>query len=667
METESLKTFANVPVVWEPGPGPGRMLRNIRERIESKYAIKFNDYWTFHKWSVDHLPEFWAEIWDAIGIVHSNPFDQVIDLSIPLEQCPEWFRGAKLNFAENLLRFRDNHPAIISAGEDKETETVTYAEMYEEVQLYAAALKKCELKKGDRAVCYMSNRQEPVFACIGVTSIGAIWTGALPLLGAQAVLNRFVQVEPKILFTIDRFRNDGEEIEMLQKVKEIVDGLPSLTNVVVVPSKRDSKSKDISCIRNSCWLDEFLALGRNPDGSVPPIKFEQVSVNHPIFISYTSGTTGLPKALVHGSGLLLTAARDFGLHTELNRKGARLSMSPVGWASWNIMTTLHFVGLTALLYEGVPYFLTPTYLWDMVDKYELSNLFLPTNVLDELQGRGYLPTKKHKLTSLMTILSGGSVVKPQNYDFVYEKIKKDVIFTSMYVATEMMATIMLFDDSLKIHRGELTCPSLGTDIEIIDDTGKPVVGEAGEIVITKPTPSFPIGIWGDTDGSRYRESYFSKVPGKFAMGDLGLINPVTKGYIIYGRSDATLKPGGCRFGSSEIYNIVETFFEIQDSICVSQYSPKGIERAVLFLKMKSGQNFSEDLISKIRSTITRELSSSHVPEIILSVPDIPYSVNGKKLEVVVKNIINNRKYNPETVINPECLKHFSNISELSGY
>ncbi|KAF8770351.1 Acetoacetyl-CoA synthetase like protein [Argiope bruennichi] len=593
------QNFENAQMMWKPiGIDHRKKRKKFLSILEEKYGAKFGDYWDFHKWSVEHLEEFWAEIWDFAGIIYSQTFEKVIDLSIPMSDRPNWFEGAKLNFAENLLRNRDDRIALIMTGEDRETKKMTYNEVYEIAQLYASAFRKFGIKKGDRIACFMSNREEPIFAMLGAASIGAIWTGALPFIGAEAALNRFKLVAPRIMITVDRFRNNGAEIEMLHKVQKIAAELECLEKVIIVPSKEESKLKDISGIKNSCFLDDFLQLGVEEDGSVPPIVFEQLPLSHPLFISYTSGTTGLPKPLVHGSGGLIEVAKVHYLNREPKTGQSYLSMSPVGWASWNMTSAYLFTGITVILYEGVPYFLSPTYLWDLIDKFQLSTLFLSPSVLDELEKRNYVPTEKHN--------------------------KKECHFLLWLRFNRINGSMHGIRSNVTHIRGEIPCPTLGFDLDCLDDSGNSVLGEIGELVIKKPAPSLPLGLWGDTDGSRFRETYFSKYQDVFALGDLGIINPVTRGIIICCRSDETLKPRGVRFGSSEIYNIVNLFPEIRDSLCVSQYSKSNNERAVLFVQMKKGYSFNEELVEIIRLEIKNGLSDGHVPELILETNDIPH-------------------------------------------
>ncbi|XP_055951870.1 acetoacetyl-CoA synthetase-like isoform X2 [Argiope bruennichi] len=501
--------FANVPQIWKPEPHHGKMMKRLKKVIEDKYKVELDDYVDLHKWSVENLSEFWAEMWDFFGLVSSKKSELVIDLNIPMSESPKWFEGAKLNFAENMLKYRDDRIALVQDGENSKVERYTFSQMYELTRLYAAAFRKFGLKKGDLVACYMSNRKEAYFAMYAVASIGAIWTGALPLLGSEAAVNRFKQVKPKVLLTVDRFLQEGEEIDMLSKVRDVVKDLPSLEKVLIIETKPESHTKDISTIKNSCFLDEFLELGIEDDGTIPPMEFEQVSFSHPLIINFTSGTTGLPKPIVHGTGVLMSVSNSFGINYDTDRDSVWLSVSPVGWASWSIFSCLHFLGQKLVLYEGSPYYLTPTNIWDLLHKHKVSHLFLPASVVDELEKRGYLPTEKHDLSSLKLIVAGSSIVKPNNYDFM-NKILPNTMFANSYGCTESMGICMPTEMSLPAFKTEFNAACLGTSVEVLDEKGNPVVGELGEIVITKPFPNLCLGLWGDEDGSLFREKYFSK-------------------------------------------------------------------------------------------------------------------------------------------------------------
>ncbi|GFW74699.1 acetoacetyl-CoA synthetase [Trichonephila clavipes] len=494
-----LQNFAEVQVMRVPKEEDGMVIKKFKKMIEEKYAVKLDDYWAFHDWSVNNLCEYWTEMWDFQGIVSSKRFDKVVDLGIPMNKSPKWFEGARLNYAENLLRYRDDNLALVVTGEDRETETVTYKQMYEEAKLYAAAFRKFGVKEGDIVACYMSNRKEAFFAFQATVSIGAIWTGSLPLLGAQAALSRFKQVNPKICVTVDRFLHQGEEIDMLPKLKEVAQGLPSLEKIIIVPSKPDSTSTDISAIKNSCFLQEFLTLGLECDGSVPEMIFEQVSFSHPVLISYTSGTTGIPKAIVHGFGVLMAIVNAFHMNGDCDRNSIWLSVSPMGWATWTMAASLHFTGLTNVIFEGVPYYLTPTYFWDLVDTHKITHILFPTSILDELQRKGYVPTPKHCLNSVKYIMAGGSVVKPQNFEFIYQLLK-DVNFFNSYGCTEMTGAVLVGEMSLPVYKGEINTVALGMAIDILDDAGNVMLGKMGDIVLSKPVPNLPVGLWGDLDG-----------------------------------------------------------------------------------------------------------------------------------------------------------------------
>nr|XP_042897346.1 acetoacetyl-CoA synthetase-like isoform X2 [Parasteatoda tepidariorum] len=615
-----LRNFENSCCVWKPsGINESSNYAKFVKMIERKYEVKLENYWDLHKWSIENIEDFWAEIWDFSEIKYSKKYNKVVDLSVPMSQIPKWFIGARLNFAENFLTFRDNHTALIGIGENREETRFTYAEVYEEVKQYAAAFRKIGLKKGDKVACYMSNREEAIFAMLAAISVGAIWIGILPMLGAQAVLERLQIVRPKYIISIDKIRYEEKDIDMLPKLKFISEGLTSSEKIIIVPSRKDSIRKDISEIVNSCFLKEFLDVGRNADGSVPDLIFEQVSMSHPVFISYTSGTTGSPKAIVHGSEGLLCFVKEICIQNN-SRERAILSVSPAGWASWLIGPLSFLRGATSVLYDGVPYFLSPTYLWDIIDEYKISSFFATPSILDELEKKGYFPS-----------------------------------------ATEIMGRCMAFHHTLPIYKGEQTCPCLGADIEVVDDEGCPITGEVGDLVISKPYPSMPLGIYGDENGSKYRELYFSKYKDKFSMSDLAIVNPKTKGILICCRNDEAINQFGFRFGSSEIYNVVNRLLEVHDSLCVSQYSKNGTERAVLFLKLKAGFKFNDELLKKVREKIDEELTDEHIPGLIMEVQDIPYNMNGKKMEILIKKLLNKMPYNTNVLRNKESLQWYMNV------
>ncbi|GIZ03957.1 acetoacetyl-CoA synthetase [Caerostris extrusa] len=385
MEAMYQKRFQEVQQVWEPKEHHGKNRKKLTKIIEDKYNVKLDTYEKLYRWSVDNLCEFWAEMWDFFGIISSKRFDKVLDMSVPMDQSPEWFVGARLNFAENLLKYRDDRIAVTVDGEESEIKTFTFAQMFEDARLLAAAFRKMGLKKGDVVACFMSNRKEALTAMHAATSTGAIWTASLPYLGPEVVIQRFKIVNPKILVAVDRFVAGGNEVEMLTKVKSIVKGLPTLEKVIIVETRPDSHLRDISDVKNCVFLKDFLKTGLEEDGSVPPMVFEQVAFSHPVTISYTSGTTGQPKPLVHGSGTLFATANTFGINYDCDRDASWLSVSAAGWASWNIFAVFPFLGNSVLLYDGDPYFLSPTHIWDLIDKHHITHAFFLARVVDELR------------------------------------------------------------------------------------------------------------------------------------------------------------------------------------------------------------------------------------------------------------------------------------------
>ncbi|GFY60119.1 acetoacetyl-CoA synthetase [Trichonephila inaurata madagascariensis] len=646
----------------------GTQMEKLQKIIQDKYGVKFETYWDFHEWSIKNYSQFWEEIWKFYGVISSKPYtqpsrrkgDRIIDV--------EWFPGAELNYAENILRYRDDGVALICVDEDGNEDNVTFAQMFEEVQLYAAAFKRIGLQKGDRVACYMSNRREAIYAILAAASIGAMFGGPLPFYGAKAVAAIMDIMKPKFLITVDRFQFNKDEIDILERLPEIVNGHECIEKVIIIPTKEESKLKDIGAVNNSCFLDDFLSGGKNADGSVPDLVFEQFPFDHPVFINFTSGTTGLPKGLVHSAGTFLPLLRDFGLHNNLDRTTVTLAMQPVGWNLWNLYVGNLMLGSSLFLYDGLPCFLSKTAFWDIMDKYKVTFAFIVTSIIDTFEKEEIVPAPDCKLEHLKMIAVGASPVKLQNVDFILQKVKPDVFVGCLYGATEVIGVFSGFDYNTPVYSSQIQCPALGVDIRIFDDEGNSILGKSGELVIATPTPSLPVCVWNDEGDAKMQETYLSKFPGVWAQSDEAWIDPKTRGMIIIGRSDNTIKQHGERFVSEEIYWAIHDIEEIADSICVAQSNGSGDGRAVLFVKMKNGHILDREMIMKIEEKILRELTIFYVPKVILPVKDIPYNLNGKRMESVVKKIVNTNQL-PEVnnIRNPECLKQYYNIPQLQDF
>ena len=628
--------------------------------VNDKYALKIDSYDELYDWSIEQLCEFWAAMWEFAGIRASQRYDTVVD---DLSRFPgaKWFPGARLNFAENLLRYRDNHIAFVFRGENKKSGRTTYAELYNSVARLAKSLRELGIKPGDRVAAYMPNLMETANAMLASTSIGAIWSSCATDLGAQAALDRLGQIEPKVLFTVDGYFYKGKAFDSLANAAQIASAIPSLEKVIVVRYVTDKP--DIKSVPQSIYYDQFLAAEKQPE-----IQFEQLPFDHPSFIMFSSGTTGKPKCLVQsGGGVLINHLKELILHTDLKRDDKIFYITTCSWMMWNWLLSSLAVGSTITLYDGNPTYPDPYAMWKLVQDEKITIFGTSASYINYLKSQGFNPGKEYDLSSLREISQTGSVLSAEGFEYVYNAIKKDLHFNSVSGGTDINGCFAQGSPTLPVFSGELQKAALGMKVKCYDEKGKPVQDEMGELVCEAPSPSMPLYFWNDPTGEKYKETYFNIYPNVWRHGDFITIHSDTRGITFYGRSDAILKPSGVRIGTSEIYREVEKLEEIADCLAVGQ-NWKGEQRIILFVKLVDGFALTEELKDKIRKTLRDNASPRHVPAIILETPDIPYTFNMKKVEVAVTNIINGKPVsNRDALVNPESLDYYESIlPQLNG-
>ncbi len=641
-------------VVWQPNTPEASKMWQFMRFLEPRLNQQFTTYQQLHTWSVTEPALFWEALCDFFKIDFDTPPQQVLSADQDMLDA-HWFEGATFNFAEKLLSRDDEHPALISIDERGKRHMLTYHELRQQVAQCAAGLQHAGVTQDDRVAAIMPNVTFTVIAMLASASIGAIWSSCSPDFGANAAVDRLGQIEPTILFTCDGHNYQGKTYDASAKIQQISAMIPSLKQIVICPIIHNKLNVD--SLPNATTWDDFLKPSKH-------LHFTPLPFAHPLYILFSSGTTGKPKCIVHGAGgTLLQHVKELGLHTDLNARDNLCFYTTCGWMMWNWMVSGLALGATLTLYEGSPTYPDANRLFQLIEQEKITVFGTSAKFLSAVEKADVYPNKRASLKHLRCILSTGSPLLPKNYDFVYQHIKSDVQLSSISGGTDIVSCFALGNPLLPVYRGELQCLGLGMSVEIFNEQGHPVRETRGELVCTKPFPSMPVEFWQDPDKKRYRRAYFERFPGSWAHGDFAEIT-AHNGLIIYGRSDAVLNPGGVRIGTAEIYRQVEKIADILDSIVIGQEWQDDV-RVILFVKLRDGLFLTEELQTIIRQTIRNNASPRHVPAKILQVADIPRTINGKIVEIAVRQTVQGETVNNiNSLANPEALAYFKNRQEL---
>ncbi len=647
-------------LLWEPSEEQIKNSNMYRFMgiVNERYQQNFNEFASLYEWSIENIAEFWSTMWDFAGIIASKPYEQVID-DVGKMPGASWFSGTRLNFAENLLRYRDDRVALNFRGEGQESTRMTYAELYDEVARLAWALKDAGVVTGDRVVGFMPNMPAAMIAMLAASSIGAAWSSCSPDFGIKGVLDRFGQIKPKVLFTANGYFFKGKKLDSLERIADIIKELPSIEKVVVVPYTEPDP--DISAIPSAVHYEAFKSSQSNLD-----IEFEQLPFEHPLYIMYSSGTTGLPKCMVQSAGgILIHHLKELMLHTDLKREDTIFYFSTCGWMMWNWLTSSLAVGATLVLFDGNPFHPHPGALWEMAKDEKITVFGTSAGYIAALINAGVEPGKTYDLTPLRAVLSTGSPLSIEDFEYIYSDVKADLQLASIAGGTDLNGCFALGNPMGPVYAGELQCRGLAMDVRAFDEKQNELIDEEGELVCCKPFPSMPIYFWDDPDGSKYHSAYFDVYPNIWRHGDFVTVTD-RGGVVMLGRSDATLNPGGVRIGTAEIYRQVEQMDEIDDSVVIGQNWKNDI-RVILFVQLAAGQELTDELKNKIKQTIRTNASPRHVPAKILSVPAVPYTLNMKKVELAVKKIVQGQPVlNKDALSNPEALDYYADLEELQS-
>ena len=640
--------------LWTPSPErvASARITAFTQLLREKYSQRFPDYWSLWRWSIANKQVFWREVWDFCGVIGDMGERALIDGH--LMPGAKWFPDASLNFAENLLNKHGSDDALVFWNEAGDRRRLSFDELRGSVAGVQQALKAAGVVAGDRIASILPNIPEATIAMLGATSIGAVWSSSSPDFGVQGVLDRFMQIEPKILFAVNGYFYKGKLVDTRDKVFEIAARLPSVERVVWVEYIADHPLGSDDCM----WSD----FSENP--ATEPT-FERFPFDHPLVIVFSSGTTGLPKCMVQGAGgTLLQQMKEHALHADVHDGDRFFYFSTTGWVMWNWLLTGLASGATCMLYDGSPFVEQGRVLWDFAEAERFTHFGTSAKYIDASKKAGVVPRRSHELPALRAVLSTGSPLLPESFDYVYQCVKSDVHLASLSGGTEIMSAFVLGNPTLPVYRGEMQCRGLGIAVDVFDDDGESLRGAMGELVCAQTFPSMPLYFMSDPDGERYRAAYFARFPGLWCHGDWSQITE-HDGMVIVGRSDATLNPGGVRIGTAEIYRQVETLDEVVESIVIGQIF-HGDARVVLFVKLLDGITLDDPLVEKIKQRIRENTTPRHVPAKVVQVPDIPRTKSNKIVELAVRDVVHGRTVkNMDAMANPEALEFFRNLAELA--
>ncbi len=650
-------------LLWEPTE-QDRARANMTRYLTWLKDVKvraFASYDELWRWSVTDPEGFWASIWEFFEVLAHRPYTRV--LADRRVMGAQWFPGAELNYAEHALRRRDGHPAVLFRSEDRPLTRLTYADLYSQTAAVAASLRRLGVGRGDRVAAYMPNIPETLVAFLATASIGAIWSSCPPEFGTRSVVDRFRQIEPRVLFAVDGYRYNGQSFDRTTAVAEIRRQLPTLEATVMVPSLSAQPTPQAARDMR-LWQDLF------DQAQEPALTFEPVPFDHPLWILYSSGTTGLPKAIVHGhGGVLLEMLKSLALHLDLGQDDRFFWFTTTGWMMWNFLVSGVLLGTTIVLYDGSPTYKDIRTLWRLADEAGVTYFGTSASFILSCMKAGISPSKECDFGHLRALGSTGAPLPPEGFRWVYEHVKRNLQLGSISGGTDVCTAFLQSCPLLPVYAGEIQCRGLGAKVEAFDEQGRPRIGEVGELVITEPLPSMPLRFWNDPDGRRYRESYFETYPGVWRHGDWVTITP-RGSCVVHGRSDSTLNRGGVRMGTSEFYRVVEEMPAVLDSLVVDTGQLGREGQILLFLVLKDGAHLDDTLKAQIRAKLRTELSPRHIPNEIYAIAEVPHTLNGKKLEVPVKRILSGvpaeKAVSPDAMANPQSLHFFVQLAHSVG-